>query len=297
MFLGELASIFTSVCWTMSAVSFSAATSQLGAQTTNRLRVLLAFSALLLINALLYGQPLPLNAGWERWGWLTLSGIIGLALGDAFLFQSYACLGPRLGLLLLSLAPVFGEAIAWLWFGETLRPLQWLGMFITLGGISWVVISRPSDPAEGAACASGRGIFFGMMAALGQAAGLTLSRQGMDGGFSPFAGTLIRMIAALVSLWGLALLQGKLSSTWQNIRSHPAGLNWTALGAFFGPVIGISASLFAVQRTSIGVASTLMALPPVFMLPISHFFYHEKINWQSALGTLLAMGGVALLFL
>jgi len=159
------------------------------------------------------------------------------------------------------------------------------------------VIVRPPDPAESSLCAPGRGVFYGVMAALGQAAGLALSKQGMAGDFSPFAGTLIRMTAALISLWGIALLQGQVSVTWQAVRQHPAGLRWTIFGAFFGPVIGISASLLAVQHTSVGVASTLMALPPVFMLPISHFFYHEKVSWQAALGTLLAIGGVGLLFL
>jgi drug/metabolite transporter (DMT)-like permease len=46
----------------------------------------------------------------------------------------------------------------------------------------------------------------------------------------------------------------------------------------------------------VGVASTLMALPPIIMLPISHFVYKEKVGWQSILGTLVAIGGVALLF-
>ncbi|GAB4482136.1 MAG: DMT family transporter [Anaerolineales bacterium] len=296
-YLGEFAALFTSFCWAMSAVGFSKATDQLGSQVTNRLRVALAFLALFVINGLFYGQPIPLQAGLERWGWLTLSGVIGLAVGDAFLFKSYQCVGPRLGLLLLSLAPVFGAVIAWMLFGETLTWLQMTGIAVTLGGISWVVIVRPADSAENAACAPGRGILYGVLAALGQAAGLVLSKQGMGGDFSPFAGTLIRMIAALVSLWGLAILQGQAAKTLQTVRQNPTGLRWAIFGAFFGPVIGISASLLAIQHANIGVASTLMALPPVVMLPISHFFYHEKLNAPAVAGTLVAIGGVALLFL
>lgn len=297
LYLGEFAALFTSFCWALSAVGFGKATEQLGSQVTNRLRVALAFAALLVINGLLYGQPIPLHAGLERWGWLTLSGIVGLAVGDAFLFKSYQCVGPRLGLLLLSLAPVFGAGIAWGLFGETLNWLQLAGIAVTLGGISWVVIVSPGDSAENAACAPGRGIFYGVLAALGQAAGLVLSRQGMGGDFSPFAATLMRMLAALVSLWGLALLQGQAVKTVQTVRQKPAGLRWAIFGAFFGPVIGISASLLAIQHTNIGVASTLMALPPVVMLPISHFFYKEKLSTPAILGTLVAIGGVALLFI
>ncbi len=296
-YLGEIAALFTSFCWALSAVGFSEATDRLGSQVTNRLRVALAFLALVVINSLLYAQPIPLHAGPERWGWLALSGLIGLAIGDAFLFKSYQCVGPRLGLLLLSLAPVFGALIAWLFFGETLTGMQMAGIAVTLGGISWVVIARPADSAENAACAPGRGVLYGILAALGQAAGLVLSKQGMGGDFSPFAGTLIRMIAALLSLWGLALFQGQAIKTVQTVRRNPAGLRWALFGSFFGPVIGISASLLAIQHTNIGVASTLMALPPVVMLPISHFFYKEKLNMPAIVGTLIAIGGVALLFL
>ena len=295
-FLGEIAALATSFCWAMSAVGFSNATRVLGSQVTNRLRVVLALIALILINTLLYAKPIPYDAGLDRWGWLTLSGVIGLALGDAFLFSSYRHIGPRLGLLLLSLAPVFSAVIAWGLFGETLSGMQLLGIAVTLGGISWVVLVRGEE--NGPRTHDWRkGVLFGILAALGQAGGLVLSKQGMGGGFSPFAATLIRMIAAVASLWVVALFQGQAAKTVQTVAANPKGLRWAIFGSFFGPVFGVSASLLAVQHTAVGVASTIMALPPVVMLPISYFFYKEKLNWQSVLGTLVAIGGVALLFL
>lgn len=280
----------------MSAVGFSNATSVLGSQVTNRLRVVLALIALIVINTVLYGKPIPFDAGLERWGWLTLSGVIGLALGDAFLFSSYRHIGPRLGLLLLSLAPVFSAVIAWGLFGETLTFMQMLGIAVTLGGISWVVLVRGEENGQNWHDWR-KGILFGILAALGQAAGLVLSKQGMGDNFSPFAATLIRMIAAVASLWIVAAFQGQAVKTVQTVIANPKGLRWAIFGAFFGPVFGVSASLLAVQHTAVGVASTIMSLPPVIMLPISYFFYKEKLNWQSILGTLVAIGGVALLFL
>ncbi|MFO7583448.1 MAG: DMT family transporter [Anaerolineales bacterium] len=295
-FLGETAALITSFCWAMSAVGFSNATRVLGSQVTNRLRVVLALVALIVINALLYGKPIPFDAGLERWGWLALSGVIGLALGDAFLFSAYRHIGPRLGLLLLSLAPVFGAFIAWGFFGETLSLIQILGIAITLGGISWVVLVRDENSAQNRRDWR-KGVLFGILAAFGQALGLVLSKQGMGDDFSPFAATQIRMIAAVATLWILAVFQGQAARTVKTVIANPHGLRWVAFGAFFGPVFGVSASLLAVQHTAVGVASTLMALPPVVMLPISYFFYKEKLNWQSVLGTLVAIGGVALLFI
>jgi drug/metabolite transporter (DMT)-like permease len=40
-----------------------------------------------------------------------------------------------------------------------------------------------------------------------------------------------------------------------------------------------------------------MALPPVIILPISYFALKERIGWQAILGTVLAILGVAVLFL
>lgn len=295
-FLGEISALVTSFCWAMSAVGFSNATRVLGSQVTNRLRVVLALIALIVINGLLYGKPIPFDAGLERWGWLALSGLIGLALGDAFLFSAYRYIGPRLGLLLLSLAPVFGAFIAWAFLDETLSMVQILGIAITLGGISWVVLIRDENDTTNQRDWR-KGVLFGILAALGQALGLVLSKQGMNDGFSPFAATLIRMIAAVASLWILALFQGQAARTARAVIQNPRGLRWAIFGSFFGPVFGVSASLLAVQHTAVGVASTIIALPPVIMLPISYFFYKEKLNWQSILGTLVAIGGVALLFL
>ena len=105
--LGEIAALLTSVFFSFTAIIFSQASHLVGSQITNRLRLVLALIYLLIINLILFGQPLPVGAGIERWFWLSLSGIIGLALGDLFLFRAYEHIGPRLGMLLLSLAPVY----------------------------------------------------------------------------------------------------------------------------------------------------------------------------------------------
>jgi|SRR5271157_592498 len=295
--IGEIAALFTSFCWSFSAIGFTKSTQRVGSMATNRVRVFLAMLALILINGLLYGQPVPLHAGASRWAWLGISGIIGLSLGDAFLFQAYHEIGARLGLLLLSLAPVFGAAIAWVFFGQALKALQIAGIAITLAGISWVVMTRPTEVQEHAHKVTGRGILFGILAALGQATGLVFSQQGMSGGFSPFAGTLIRMLAAVATLWIAAAFQRQAGTTVEAMRRSPGAFGWIAFGALFGPVLGVSSSLLAVQHVGIGVASTLMALPPVFMLPISYFVFKDRFGWQAIVGTLVAMAGVALLFL
>ena len=295
-FIGEIAGLATSLFFSMTALIFASTGRMVGSQVTNRTRLVFALTYLIILNLILFGEPLPFTAEPSRWMWLGISGVIGLSLGDAFLFQALVSVGARLGSLLMSLAPIFGSVIAWTFFGETLSPLQITGILIALAGVGWVVLSHeePPDTPRGH---TRRGVLFGILAALGQAIGLVLSKQGMFGEFSPFQANAIRMLAAVLFTWAWTLMDGKAGATITALREKPRVIGLIALGALVGPLLGVSSSLLAVQHAEIGVASTLMALPPVLVLPISYFVFKEKVGWQAVAGTVLAIAGVAVLFL
>lgn len=295
-FIGETAALATSFFFAFTSIIFSTTGRMVGSQVTNRIRLLFALIYLVVLNIILFREPLPFSAESSRWIWLSLSGVIGLSLGDTFFFQSLVSVGPRLGSLLLSLAPIFGSVIAWVFFGETLTLLQITGIVLALAGIGWVVISHqePPDTPHGH---TKRGVLFGVLAGFGQAMGLVLSKQGMFGEFSPFQANAIRMFAAVLFTWVWTFSEGKAGATITALREKPRVIGLIALGALVGPLLGVSASLLAVQHAEVGVASTLMALPPVIVLPISYFVFKEKVGWQAVAGTILAIAGVAVLFL
>jgi drug/metabolite transporter (DMT)-like permease len=296
--IGETAAFATAICWSISAIGFSISGKQIGSQSVNRIRVLIAFLLLVIVNWIFYKQPIPISASPDRWFWLLLSGFIGLAIGDAFLFKTYQLLGARMGLLFLSLAPVFSALFAWWFMGELLNLMQFAGMLLTLLGIGWVVFARQNDTDENEDPKDKKlGVLFGVLAAIGQAVGLILSRQGMGGNFSPISGTLIRMIAAVLALWVLAIIQKKAIPTLVTAFENKNATSWITLGSVFGPVIGVSLSLLAIQHAKIGVVSTIIALPPVLILPVSYFVFKERFGWQAIAGTLVSMAGVALLFM
>jgi drug/metabolite transporter (DMT)-like permease len=295
-FIGEIAALATSFFFAMTALIFTSTGRSVGSQVTNRIRLTFALIYLVILNLLLFGEPLPFSADSARWLWLGLSGVIGLSLGDAFLFQSMVAVGPRLASLLLSLAPIFGSVIAWVFFGETLTILQITGILLALAGIGWVVLSH-EEPPNTPRGQTRRGVFFGVLSGLGQAIGLVLSKQGMGGDFSPFQANAIRMLAAALFIWAWTMYEGKVGNTITELQGKPKVLGLLALGAFIGPVLGVSGSLLAIQHAEIGVASTLMALTPVILLPISRFVFKEKIGWHAVIGTVLAIAGVAILFL
>lgn len=293
-YIGEIAGLVTSLFWSITVFIFTAAGRMVGSQVTNRIRLVFALTYLIFLNAVLYGEPVPVSVEPSRWWWLGVSGLIGLTIGDAFLFQAFVSAGARLGSLLLSLAPIFGAFIAWIFFGETLTFLQIVGIVFALTGISWVVASHEEDSVHGDLK---RGVLFGILGALCQAVGLVLSKQGMVDGFSPFKAGLMRIIVGAFAMWVWTVLAGKTRETFAVVREKPRAIGLLALGALMGPVLGVSMSLLAVQNAEVGVASTLMALPPVIVLPISYFVFKEKVGWQAVVGTVLAIIGVAILFL
>jgi drug/metabolite transporter (DMT)-like permease len=68
-------------------------------------------------------------------------------------------------------------------------------------------------------------------------------------------------------------------------------------GSLTGPFIGIWLSMIAVQRAHVGIASTLMGLSPIIMIPMTHWVFHEKISPRSIMGTVVALVGAAMIFL
>jgi drug/metabolite transporter (DMT)-like permease len=295
--IGEIAGLLTSLFFAINAVVVTKATRTVGSSViANRTRVAFALLYLIVINFVLYHQPLPLQAGTGRWTWLSISGVIGLALGDAFLFQAYIMVGARLGTLLLSLSTIFGALEAWIFFGESLSLMEIIGIALTLGGIVWVILEHGNNKSQ-TIRPSALGIVCGVLAAIGQATGLVFSKQGMAGNFSPISGNVIRMLAAAIALWLITFMQREAGKTTQTLKENPRGLQLLALAALIGPVIGVSLSLLAVQNTAVGVASVLTSLAPIFMLPIGHFYFKERLGWQAIAGTILAMIGVAILFL
>jgi drug/metabolite transporter (DMT)-like permease len=295
--LGALAAIATAAAWALSSIAFTFASLRAGAPAVNRVRLLLAVGWLLAAHGLVQ-VPLPWGAGRARWLLLGASGFVGLVFGDGCLFQAFLWIGPRLAMLLLSTAPALASLGAWWFLGEALSAVQLAGILVTLAGVAWVVLSR-----EGGAGTRGPeeryvlGILCGLGGAVGQAGGLLLAKQGALDGFPALSVTLMRMVAATAILWLYTAVRGQLQTTVRRVVADRRTVGCTLAGSFLGPFLGVTLSIVAIQHISVGIASTLMALPPVFLLPLSAALFHERVGWKAVLGTGVAMAGVALLCL
>jgi drug/metabolite transporter (DMT)-like permease len=112
----------------------------------------------------------------------------------------------------------------------------------------------------------------------------------------PFSANFLRCIAGIV---GFTLLLYK-RETLVSLRpalTDAKGVAVAVATTVFGPFVGVGFSLMAVQLTSAGVASTLMALTPIIILLPSYWLFHEKITWRAVFGAVISVVGVSLFFL
>jgi len=221
--IGGLAALGTSILWATGSTFFTFASRELGSVAVNRVRLLLATIFLAITHLAINGALLPVNVKPETWFWFVLSGVIGLALGDAFLFQAFVWIGPRLSMLLMSLAPVISVIFSWIFLAERLTLLQVLGIGVTVLGVSTVILDRGiPNQASGQNRNYLKGLLFGLGGAVGQALGLITSKVGLNAGVSPLSGNLIRMFSAAVIMWIIALVMNQAKVTMDN--GHPG---WT----------------------------------------------------------------------
>jgi drug/metabolite transporter (DMT)-like permease len=293
--LGELAALFTALCWTVTAVAFESASRKVGSVAVNIIRLVMALLLLGIFSWIRRGMFFPMDASAYSWFWLALSGLVGFVIGDLFLFKAFAVIGSRMSMLVMTLVPPIAALFGWMLMGEVLSSLNIMGMTMTIGGISLVIFHRKGNKSSSVAQVSVKGLMFAVGGAAGQAVGLVLSKYGM-GGYDAFAATQIRVMAGILGFVLLISFFRRWTSVGKAI--HDRKSMWLMLlGATFGPFLGVSASLIAVQHTATGIASTIMAITPVLIIPPTLIFFKQKVSWQEVAGAIISVCGVALFFI
>jgi len=116
------------------------------------------------------------------------------------------------------------------------------------------------------------------------------------GDYDPFAATQVRIIASIAGF----ILFFLVGNHWQKLRvllNDGQSVRMTAVGALFGPVLGVGFSLLAIQNAPAAIAAAIMSIMPVLIIPVNWLAFREKIKWFEVLGALVTVVGVILLYL
>jgi drug/metabolite transporter (DMT)-like permease len=292
-FAGEFAALGAAFLWALSAVVYAHLGQKIPPLALNLTKGVVAI-ALIAFTLIVQGNYLPSGMDMLALGFLLLSGVLGIGLGDTFYFEALNNLGARRTLLLEALAPPLAALIALIFLQESLSLAAWTGIFLTVLGVSWVISERVPG-SEGKAVHPLRGVSFALLSALGQASGAVLSRAALaETTISPLWSTLLRLIGGVLILLLWMPLQQQPRHWFKPLQSKRL-LGIIAITALFSTYLGILLQQTALKYAATGIAQALISTSPLFVLPIA-VWMGEVVSSRALLGVLVALGGIGLLF-
>ncbi|MEC8652523.1 MAG: DMT family transporter [Planctomycetota bacterium] len=302
-YLGEFAALSTALCWLGSSLAFAVAGREAGAQALNQFRLVAALPMLLAAAWLATGDVWPADATWSRISALLASGVVGLVIGDWGYFHALATIGPRLASVIMALWPACTVGLD-ACGGAVPTASQAVGVGLTVAGVAMVLARRQGGSWRPDLTRRqwALGVAGALVGALGQAGGFVIARAAMApgpdqvAGVDPLLATVVRMAAAVIGMQIIVTIKRRplvMRRVWSGRRELRAGV----LGTLCGPVLGVWMSMVAgAYASDAGVAAALMGTTPIFMLPLAIWLYGARVTVAGAVGTLLAVAGVAVCF-
>lgn len=293
-YIGEVAALATAILWTISTLAWASAGRRIGALAVSFLRLLITCVFLASYGGLVRHLCLPTDADRRTWLLLGLSGLAGYFVADACGFKSLLVIGPRLSLLMQSLAPPTTAIISWCFLGESLTGRHWVGMAVTIAGIVWVVLERREAAGVGHPLRRlSAGLLLATAAAMAQAAGMVLARAGI-GSYDAVAATFIRVIGALPGYVLLLSVLGRWPAVFRGLR-HRQAMRIIVAGSAVGPFLGVALCMVALRHCPAGVVTTIVNTTPVWVLPLTVLIYGERVSLRAIAGAVMSVAGVALM--
>jgi drug/metabolite transporter (DMT)-like permease len=290
-FIGEIAALSAALLWAISSVIYIRLGLKIPPLQLNFYKGIIAI-ALIVVTLIIQGAAFE-DLSSSTTALLSLSGIVGIGLGDTAYFAALNSLGARRTLLLETSSPPIGALLALIFIGEQLTYSTWCGILLTILGIAWVISERnPVDKLS----VSRQGILWGILAAIAQATGAVISRYALiQSDISPLESTLIRLVGGTVIIVvGLLFLPTAVNQTskWQ-LSTRTLGI--IAIAAFGSTYLGIWLQQISLKFAPTGIAQTFLATSPLFILPIVAW-QGEKISLRAIVGVVISLGGIAMIF-
>jgi len=219
------------------------------------------------------------------------------------MFRALPRLGSRLTILLVQcFAAPFGALVEWLWLGTTLTPGQLSGGALILCGVA--VALWPGSPIPGMKIWSGA--FWGTVAAFGQGVGAVLSRRAaeidamsgfrIDGATAAYQRLIGGIaISAAVFFYVRFVRHGRAGDLKSGPLPWKAAIPWIVANGILGLVLGVACYQWALSQTATGIVLSLVALTPLFTIPLAWVIEGDRPGWHAFAGAVLAVGGIIVL--
>jgi len=210
-------------------------------------------------SLLFLGESLA-GFGWDSFFFLFFSGIVGLAVGDYFLFRGYQRIGSARTIMIFSFSPVFLTIEGIIFFDQGLSLNQAIAVLLMMA-CAWT-ISFEKFRSEGSW--EWKGILFALAGVLLDNVGVVFSRMAFDlsPGTSAFTANAIRCVGAIIPLYlAQAYLGRRVFGRFGQLEWKDRSLVISA--SFLGTFLSLSCWLTAVKIGHIGSLAGVGSFNPV----------------------------------
>ena len=301
---GELCSILSALAWAIGLMFYRQLGATLPPLQLNFLKNLLVFAMLLPAIPLLHGVAIPHFTAVQIAA-AVASGVLGIGIADTLYFRALNELGAgRMGILGNFYSP-FVILLSFLFLGERLRPIQFVGFAVVSLGV-WIAawprrgsepvpavaqdFLPPSSAAQPVSSHAMRGFGLAMLAIILMAISIVMVKRVLEA--QPLLWvTGWRMLGALAGMAAIAWLRGESAQ----LAPPTTGMPWRrlAIAAFIGQFLAMVLWLAGYKFTQASVAAILNETASIFILLLAAVWLKEPLTRRAMLGAGLTLSGVS----
>jgi len=291
----QVAALLAASSWAVGGLVAAEPSRLLGGPRFVRIRMVYVSVALSIIGLLVGGWSTVESSDWLPLG---VSGFVGLALGDAALFEAFSRLGPRRTGMLFAVNAPLTAIISCFVYAERFEVLGVLGTILVLAGVS-MAIAYGTRPGQSHTWEDVRGpllvgVAFGLAGALGQAVAVLVADPVFDGSLDPWAGAAVRALVGTVGLFALMPWFERRNDSRGPFQFTPRLWALVIISGTLGMVVGKTLMLIALTGGPPGLVSILVSTAPAIQLPIIWTVTRELPPLGAWVGAALAVAGTAM---
>ena len=291
-YLGEIFALVSPICWSVAVILFRRTGESVPPIALNLFKTVLAVLLFTLTN-LVVRQAFALE-GATRTDYLLLlaSGALGIGAADAFFFLTLNRVGAGLQAIIntsYSPAVIF---LSFLFLGERLAPLQWIGVSLILSAVAAVGWMRGKKRQQVPPRTLWIGIAFGILASFTQASSIVMIKPLLER--SPVLWVnWWRLVGGLLSM---ALLAPLLPHRILRLdRLFDRGV-WKVMipGSIIGTYVSLVFWLAGLKYAQASIAAALNQTATLWTFLLAVVLLKEPITWIRVAGLVIGLAGVAL---
>lgn len=241
--------------------------------------------------------------------WFFMAGAVGFGIGGMSMFQALPRLGaPLASLIVQSVAAVIASALAWVWLKDAMSDAEIVFCVVVLAGVTVGLLPyiRKAGRRQGAVV----GMLWTLLAATGQGFSFTVSRKAILGmraaGMTPdaFTNAFQRLLGGFMVALIIMLIfyrrkeeDSPALEAGQRRRISDQPWFWVGLNALFGPILGVTCTVWALETMQPGVVQTIAATAPLISVPFARWLQGHLPPGLYYIGAIIAVAGLGGIYL